>query len=125
MSKVIYRYNPDTDIYYGNLKVSDSYEPQAGESLLPVPEGLFEPIKHIVDDEGREGWLGTPKEEWEKANPGTPAKPDPSRQVIMSQQSDITQLQKMVMGQQSTMTQMQKMVMTQQAEITQLKKGAN
>ncbi len=123
--KALYKYDVTTNVFAGVAMVSDSYVPQAGETFLKPEDGLYEPITHLVDDKGQESWIGTSKEEWEKANPGTPAKPDPSRQVIMSQQSDITQLQKMVMGQQSTMTQMQKMVMTQQAEITQLKKGDN
>lgn len=141
MSKVIYRYNPDTDIYYGNLKVSDSYEPQAGESLLPVPEGLFEPIKHIVDDEGREGWLGTPKEEWEKANPGIPSKPTATQEMLNALGSqvakgsqDITISQKMLnaLGQQVAQvtqenTQMKSMINTLGQQVAQLtsEKGGN
>lgn len=109
--KALYKYDVNTNVFAGVAMVSDSYVPQAGETFLKPEDGLYEPITHLVDGKGQESWIGTSKEEWEKANPGTPAKPDPSRQVIMSQQSDITQLQKMVM--------------TQQAEIAQLKKGSN
>lgn len=112
MSKVIYRYNPDTDIYYGNLKVSDSYIPQAGESLLPVPEGLFEPIKHIVDNEGKEGWLGTPKEEWEKANPGTPAKPSAQQTAMVALGQQVGNL---IVENQTLKTQLEKSAQATQA----------
>lgn len=123
--KALYLYDVNTSYLTGMCMVSDSYTPQAGQSLLRPDDGLYEPIKHSVDVDGHETWIGTPKEEWEKAHPGTPVKPTEQQQLTMAQQADITQLQKMVMNQQSTMTQMQKTIMAQQSTITELKKGAN
>ncbi|MBB1086360.1 hypothetical protein [Limosilactobacillus fastidiosus] len=52
-------------------------------------------------------------------------KPSEGQQLLMAQQTNITQLQKTVMAQQANLTQMQKMIMKQQATITDLKKGSN
>jgi hypothetical protein len=61
MSKALYHFDVDTKVLTKVTMVSDSYEPQAGETFLPVPDGLFEPIRHLVDDKGQESWVGTSK----------------------------------------------------------------
>lgn len=97
----------DANNHFSGIKlVDDDHQLQTNETFVKPEDGLYEPITW-----NGTGWIGTDKATWEANQPKVTVKPTKSEQLLMVQQANIAQLQKMIM--------------TQQSEITQLKKGSN
>lgn len=110
--KALYKYDVTTNVFAGVTMVSDSYVPQVGETFLKPEDGLYEPITHLVDDKGQESWVGTSKEEWEKANPGTPAKPSAQQTAMVALGQQVGNL---IVENQTLKTQLEKSAQATQA----------
>lgn len=88
-----YLYDEETKEFDG---VIIAEEQPANGTLIPIPLGLYMPIKF---DETAQKWTGLTKEEWEQANPSKDYKPSALQEIIMQQAMTIAQMQNVMMQQ--------------------------
>lgn len=128
--KLIYKYDSMTKKFIGTDEIADNATAPTNATLVPVTNDCYDP----KFDAQTQTWQGISEEEYfqalkqqAEANQNTHSnnKPTQAQQLLMNQQTTITNLQKELDKQKDTTSQLKQLVMDQQAAITQLKKGSN
>lgn len=101
---VVWEFNPDkNNEFTGVAMIPEGAVLKANQTFVKPKDGLYQPMRF----NGTE-WIGTPQEEWEKANPVPEQKPSATQIAQATAIKDIAQLKVDHSGQQSLNAQLMK-----------------
>lgn len=81
--KAIYRFDA-SQVFLGSNIVEDDYTLKPNETFVKPTDGLYEPIKW-----NGTAWVGTSKEDYEKAHPASTATDEPTDQQKLNATTDV------------------------------------
>lgn len=101
---VVYEFDPTKDnVYTGTNYIPQGAVLASNQTFVKPADGLYQPMRFNGTT-----WIGTPKEEWEKAHPAPEQKPSAAQIAQATTIKDIAQLKVDHSGQQSLNAQLMK-----------------